>query len=165
MILKLRNNNTLEVDDFQFRCCIGKKGLISSKKKEEGDLSTPKGFYKLKELYYREDKYKKLECKLKKKIIKKNLGWCCDSTKKSYNKVIKITKKNKKYEKLYRDDTKYDIIIILDYNMKKTIPGKGSAIFIHITKDYKPTAGCIAFKEKDLLIMLKILKKNSYIKI
>lgn len=165
MIIKLKNNNTLEVDNFQFRCCIGKNGLINSIKKKEGDLKTPKGFYKLKEIYYRNDKYSKLESKLKKIIIKKNFGWCCNTSSKSYNKMIKIKKQNKNYEKLYRNDSKYNIIIILNYNMKKTIPGKGSAIFIHITKDYKPTAGCIALKEKDLLIMLKILKKNTYIKI
>jgi L,D-peptidoglycan transpeptidase YkuD (ErfK/YbiS/YcfS/YnhG family) len=66
---------------------------------------------------------------------------------------------------LYRKDYKYDLLIPIKYNFKKRIPGKGSCIFIHLTKDYKPTAGCIALKKKDFLIMLKIIKKNTKIKI
>ena len=61
--------------------------------------------------------------------------------------------------------TKYDFLIPIKYNFNKPIVGKGSCIFIHLTKDYKPTAGCIALKEKDFLIMLKIINKNSKIKI
>ena len=81
-----------------------------------------------------------------------------------YNKLCKI-KKNIKSEKLRRKDSKYDLLIPIKYNFKKPIIGKGSCIFIHLTKDYKPTAGCVALKEKDFLIMLKLIKKDSKIKI
>ena len=154
MIIKLKDHNTLEVDDFQFRCCIGKNGLVSNKKKLEGDLSTPKGIFKLTEIYYRSEKIKLINTKLKKQKITKNMGWCDDSKSKFYNKLINIKKTKFKYEKLYRNDSKYDIIIVIDYNRKKIIAGKGSAIFIHITNDYNPTAGCIALKKKDLVILL-----------
>ena len=60
---------------------------------------------------------------------------------------------------------KYDLLIPIKYNFKKTIAGLGSCIFIHLTKNYRPTAGCIALKKKDFLIMLKIIKKNTKIKI
>ena len=36
---------------------------------------------------------------------------------------------------------------------------------MHLTKNYKPTAGCIALKKKDFLIMLKLIKKIHKIKI
>ena len=78
--------------------------------------------------------------------------------------VCKI-EKNIKSEKLRRKDSKYDLLIPIKYNFKKPIAGKGSCIFIHLTKDYKPTAGCVALKEKDFLIMLKLIRRNSKIKI
>jgi L,D-peptidoglycan transpeptidase YkuD (ErfK/YbiS/YcfS/YnhG family) len=94
-----------------------------------------------------------------------DLGWCNDSRfTKKYNKLFKIKKKIK-HEKLKRNDHKYDLLIPIKYNFTKPITGQGSCIFIHLTKDYKPTAGCIALEEKDFLIMSKLIKKKSKIKI
>ena len=76
--------------------------------------------------------------------------------------LLKLKKKIK-HEKLNRKDNKYDFFIPIKYNFKKPVPGLGSCIFIHITNNYKPTAGCVALKEKDFLIMLKLIKKNSKI--
>ena len=93
------------------------------------------------------------------------MGWCNDSHfPKKYNKLFKLEKKIG-HEKLKRKDYKYDFLIPIKYNFKKPIAGHGSCIFIHLTKDYKPTAGCIGLKEKDFLIMIKLIKKNSKIKI
>ena len=162
MLIYLKNNNTLCVDEFQFRCVIGKNKL--KKNKIEGDNSTPVGKFKLLSLYYRKDKIKYIDTKLNKVAIKKNLGWCDDIRSQFYNKPITIDK-NIKHEKMFRRDTKYDLVIVLDYNFKKPILGKGSAIFIHITHNYKPTAGCIALNKKDLIILLKIISKKTYLKI
>ena len=74
-------------------------------------------------------------------------------------------KKEIKHEKLYRKDTKYDLIIPIKYNFKKPVLGKGSCIFLHVTKNFKPTAGCIALKKKDFLIMLKLISSKTKIKI
>ena len=93
------------------------------------------------------------------------MGWCNDiNIPKKYNKLIKINN-SLRHEKLTRKDHKYDLLIPIKYNFKKPIPGIGSCIFIHLTKNYRPTAGCIALKEKDFLIMLKLIKKNTKIKI
>ena len=162
MIIKLLNKHTLEIDDFQFRCCIGKKGLRKNKK--EGDKSTPIGKFKLNRIFYRPDRIKKFNCKVKKIKIKKNMGWCDDPISKKYNRLIKTSNKIK-HEKLYRRDNKYDILIELDYNLKKIIPFAGSAIFLHLTKNYKPTAGCIAINLNDMKILIKILDKNNLIEI
>ena len=162
MLIYLKNNNTLCVDEFQFRCVIGKNRL--KKNKIEGDNSTPVGKFRLLSLYYRKDKTKYIDTKLNKIAIKKKLGWCDDIESHFYNKPITINK-NIKHEKMFRRDTKYDLVIVLDYNFRKPILGKGSAIFIHITHDYKPTAGCIALNKKDLLILLKIISKKTYLKI
>lgn len=162
MIIKLLNKHTLEIDDFQFRCCIGKKGL--KKNKKEGDKSTPIGKFKLNRIFYRPDRIKKFNCKVKKIKIKKNMGWCDDPVSKKYNRLIKTSNKIK-HEKLYRRDNKYDILIELDYNLKKIIPFAGSAIFLHLTKNYKPTAGCIAINLNDMRILIKILDKNNLIEV
>ena len=45
MIIYLENKHTLQVDEFKFKCCIGKKGLTFNKK--EGDKKTPRGLYRL----------------------------------------------------------------------------------------------------------------------
>ena len=81
------------------------------------------------------------------------MGWCDDvNFPKKYNRLIKIEKKIR-HEKLKRKDNKYDLLIPIKYNFKKTITGKGSCIFIHLTKYYKPTAGCVALRKKDFLIL------------
>ena len=163
MTIFVKNKHTLEIEEFKFKCCIGKRGSTTNKK--EGDKKTPKGTFKIGNLYYRKDRQKKPSTILKCISIKKNMGWCDDiSFPKKYNKLLKIQKKIR-HEKLKRKDHKYDLLIPIKYNFTKPIVGLGSCIFIHLTKDYKPTAGCVALNEKDFLIMLKIIKKNSKIKI
>ena len=163
MIICLKNKQTLQIDDFNFKCCIGKKGVTF--KKREGDQKTPRGIFKIENLYYRKDRIKKPKTPLKCVEIKKNMGWCDDiNFKKKYNKLFKIDNKTN-HEKLKRKDHKYDLLIPIKYNFLKPIKNLGSCIFIHLTKDYKPTAGCIALKEKDFLIMLKLIDRNTKIKI
>ena len=163
MPIIVKNKETLIFQDFKFRCSIGKKGF--TKNKSEGDLKTPRGVFNIGNLYFRSDKNKKPITKLKCIPIKKNMGWCDDvQSKKKYNKLI-IVNKNIKHEKLYRNDNKYDFFIPISYNTQKRILGKGSAIFIHLTNNFKSTHGCIAMKKDDFLILLKLIKKNTKIKI
>jgi len=162
MIIHLKNKQTLKIGNFYFKCSIGASGV--TKKKIEGDKKTPKGIYSIEHLYVRKDRIKKIRSNLKIIKIKKNMGWCDDTRSKKYNKLIKI-KKNIRHEKLYRNDFKYDLLIPIKYNFKKPKKNLGSCIFIHLTKDYKATKGCIALKKKDFFIMLKLIKKNSKIKI
>ena len=163
MIIILKNKHTLKVDEFHFKCCIGKNG--SSIIKKEGDKKTPKGIFKIHNLYYRKDRVEKPITSLKCIEIKNNMGWCNDiNHPKKYNKFIK-TNIQVKHEKLKRKDHKYDFLIPIRYNFSKPIVGLGSCIFLHLTKDYKPTAGCIGLKEKDFLIMLKLIDRNTKIKI
>ncbi len=141
MIIYLKNKHTLEVDDFKFRCSIGKNG--KSKKKEEGDKKTPIGYFEIENLYYRSDRIKKPSTKLKCIKIKKNMGWCDDPF----------------------DLNKYDLFIPIKYNFLKPVKFRGSCIFIHLTSNYKPTLGCVAIKKKDFLIMLKLINKKTKIQI
>ena len=114
MHVKLINKRLL-FDKHKIKCAIGKKGLSSSKK--EGDFTTPKGKFKFLNLFFRKDKIK-VKTKLKKIIIKKNMGWCDDISSKFYNRLIKLPFRYK-YEKLFRSDNIYDIFIVINYKTKQ----------------------------------------------
>ena len=146
---------------YKLKCSIGKSGITHFKK--EGDLATPKGTFKLGLLYYRKNRNKSIKTKLKKKVIKKNMGWCDDSKSRKYNQEIYFPFKYGA-EKLYRKDKIYDIFINIKYNQSPVIKAKGSAIFLHITnKKYKQTKGCIAIIKKDFLKILPSIGKNTKI--
>ena len=162
MMIFLKNKQTLKINDFIFRCSVGKNGFSSNKK--EGDKKTPKGKYLIENLYYRKDRIKKPYTRLKCIEITSKMGWCDDVKSKNYNKLIKTNEKVK-HEKLKRKDHKYDLLIPIKYNFIKPKKGIGSCIFIHLTKNYKPTAGCVALRKKDFLIMLKLINKKTKIKI
>jgi len=162
MTIKIKKHLLL-YKDYKLKCSIGKSGINKSKK--EGDLATPKGTYKLGILYYRKDRVNIPKCKLNKKIIKKNMGWCNDSRSNKYNKEIKYPFKYG-FEKLYRRDNIYDMFINIKYNFKPAIKKKGSAIFLHLTsKKYKPTKGCVALTKKDFLKILVLINKKTKISI
>jgi len=162
MNILVKNKNTLIFDEFKFKCCVGKYGF--TKNKIEGDKKTPRGIFKLGNIFFRKERVNIPISKIKKIPIKRYMGWCDDSKSPKYNKLIKISKKTK-HEKMFRKDKKYDFLIPIKYNMEKTIKKKGSAIFLHLTKDYEPTDGCIALKKNDFLVLLKLINRKTKIKI
>tara|TARA_Y100000816_G_scaffold289822_1_gene277095 strand:- start:800 stop:1315 length:516 start_codon:yes stop_codon:yes gene_type:complete len=163
MTIILKNKETLIFNEFKFKCSIGKKGLTKNKK--EGDKKTPIGTFSLGNLFYRNDRNIKPLTKLKCVKIQKDMGWCNDvRSNKYYNKLVR-NNKTVKNESLYRRDYKYDFMVPINYNTKNTQLGKGSAIFLHLSNNLKPTLGCIALNKKDFLILVKLIDKNTKIKI
>ncbi len=159
----INKSGYLKYKDRKFRCALGKAGI--QKKKEEGDYITTKGKYNIIKIYYRSDRLKKISSKFKLIKIMKNMGWCNDPKSRKYNQLINIPTKYS-HETLYRRDNIYDLILVLNYNMKPTIKNKGSAIFIHVAKNnYNKTAGCIALKKTDLIYLIKEIKKNTKVMI
>ena len=155
--------NLLLYKGYKLKCSIGKSGVKNSKK--EGDLATPRGIFELGLLYYRKDRNQSLKSRLKKRVIKKNMGWCNDSKCKKYNQEIYYPFKYEA-EKLYRKDKIYDILINIKYNHSPIIKERGSAIFLHLTnKKYKPTKGCVAILKKDFLKILPSINGNTKISI
>ena len=153
----------LKYKNLKFRCALGKAGI--GKKIKEGDNITPKGTYKIIKIYYRKDRIKELVSQIKLVQIKKNMGWCDDPKSKKYNQLIYLPTKYS-HEKLYRRDNIYDLILVLNYNIKPIIKNKGSAIFIHIArKNYKKTAGCIALEKNNLIKLVLKIQKYTKIKI
>ena len=149
----------LKYKNLKFKCALGKAGI--GNKKTEGDNITPTGIFKIVKIYYRKDRIKKITSNFRPIEISKDMCWCDDPKSKKYNQLIKLpTKYNN--EKLFKKNNIYDLIIVLNYNMKPVIKNKGSAIFIHVAKkNYKKTAGCIALKKVHLLKLVKEIKKNT----
>ena len=173
LVINLNKKYFLKVGNKAFRCQIGTGGLKNAAKKVEGDKTTPIGKWYLESLYYRPDRVLRPKFK-KKKVLKthqitKNCGWCDDIRSLHYNKRINIKnfpllKVN--YEKLWREDNVYDILLELSHNKYPTIRNKGSAIFIHCSfLDKRDTNGCVALKRKDLLFLLNNLKDNIFIRV
>ena len=157
------NKKYLTFGNFKVKCSVGKKGIHT--KKREGDLITPKGLFKIKEVLFRKERLKKLKTKIKIKPIKKNMGWCDDPESEQYNKLISYPFKFRS-EKLHRSDNIYDIILVLDFNMYPIRKNKGSAIFLHVAKkDFSPTKGCIAIQKHHLKKLLKMVNKKTKVKI
>ena len=145
--------------DFKVKCSVGKRGI--GFKKKEGDLITPKGIFKIKNIFYRKDRLKKLKTSLKKSAIQKRMGWCDDPKSKRYNQLIYYPFRYNS-EKLYRRDNIYDIIVVLDFNMRPIIKNKGSAIFLHVAKkNVSTTKGCIAIKKNELKKLLGLINSRT----
>ena len=156
-------NKKLSIGSYNVKCAVGKRGIKN--KKKEGDLVTPKGIFKIKSILYRKDRISNLKTRIKKVIIRKNMGWCDDPKSKQYNKLIKFPF-GYSAEKLYKKDNIYDIVIVLNFNFTPIRKNKGSAIFIHIAKKkFKSTAGCIAVKKKDIKNIIKVINKKTIVKI
>ena len=150
-------------NDYKVKCSIGKRGI--NIKKKEGDLITPKGIFKIMNIYYRKDKVKNILTNFKMIPIKKNMGWCDDPRSIKYNKLIKYPFSFKS-EKLYRSDNIYDIVLVLNFNMRPIKKNKGSAIFIHVAnRKFSPTKGCVAIKKTDLKKIIRFITKKTKIKI
>ena len=173
LVIKLNKKYFLKVGNKKLSCQVGLGGFKHAAQKVEGDQKTPIGKWYFETLYYRPDRV--LRPRLKKKnILKinkitKNCGWCDDVKSNYYNKYVKInnvTSLNISYEKMWREDDAYDIIIVISHNIKPIIKNKGSAIFIHCSfLNKRNTAGCIALDKKDLIFLLNNLRHTTYIKI
>ena len=173
LVTNINKKYFLKVGNKTFSCQIGSGGLKNPVEKVEGDKTTPIGKWNLKSVFYRSDRVLRPRFKKKNilniKHITKNCGWCDDIKSYNYNKYIKINDskiRTTNYEKLWREDEAYDIIIEISHNTKPTIKNKGSAIFIHCSFfDNKSTAGCIALNKKNLFYLIKNIRETTFIKI
>ncbi len=144
----------LKLKGKEYKCALGKKGVTRDKK--EGDLATPVGCFLIREVFYRKDRLGEQTFSFKTNVISENDAWCDDVDNKRYNKHIILADSEVSNEKLWREDDVYDVVAVLGHNDNPPVPGKGSAIFMHVAcEGYIKTAGCIALSQKDLLEVLK----------
>lgn len=139
--------------DCRVRCALGRSGITTGKR--EGDGATPAGRFPLREVFYRPDRLRPPPgCRLPVVAIDPGLGWCDDPADAAYNRPVRLPFAPS-HEQLWRDDGLYDLLAVLGYNDDPVIPGRGSAIFLHVARpDFAPTEGCVALALADLIALL-----------
>ena len=149
-------------NDHKIECLVGKNGI--GNKRREGDFVTPTGIFKIIKVFYRYDKIGTIKTRVKsEKILKKHL-WNTDSRTTGYNQICMFPSKHNT-EFLFRKDDLYDLVLVLNFNMKPVKKFKGSAIFIHCSGNQKFTEGCVAVKKKILIRIIGFLSPYSLIRI
>jgi len=163
MILKVDPEGWLDAAGQRFRCALGKGGI--TRDKQEGDGATPTGRFALRRLLYRPDRLTPPECRLTAGAIAPDDGWCDDPNHSDYNLPVKLPHQAR-CERMWREDEVYDLVVPLGYNDDPPVPGKGSAIFLHVARPlYVPTEGCVALARKDLIALLEMLPDQSWIEV
>ena len=154
---------TLRYKSLAFTCALGRSGVRVDK--HEGDGATPVGRYALKRLLYRADRLMPPATKLPIWPTAKDDGWCDAPDDANYNRPVKLPYPASA-ENMWREDSLYDLVVVLGHNDDPVVPYAGSAIFIHVAApDFAPTAGCIALAREDLLAVLRALPGATFIDI
>ena len=123
-------------------CALGRSGVRVGKR--EGDGATPFGLIRLVRAFYRPDRGPPPWTGLPLERLRPKDGWCDDPAARRYNRRV-ARPCRASHEAMWRDDALYDVVIETDWNRSPAIPGRGSAIFMHIARDgFRPTEGCVA---------------------
>jgi L,D-peptidoglycan transpeptidase YkuD (ErfK/YbiS/YcfS/YnhG family) len=155
----------LSLGDRRVRCALGKDGVTPAAAKREGDGASPAGTWPIRELLYRPDRGARPETALPARAISPDDGWCDAPDDPAYNRLIKRPHAAS-HETIWREDRLYDRVIVLGYNDDPVVPGKGSAIFLHIAREgYLPTEGCVAVSPDDMDALLAMAKPGDAVAI
>lgn len=148
----------LEYGPFRWPCALGRGGIKS--RKREGDGATPRGKFALLGGRYRLDRFQRLAAPLPLLPIKPLDGWCDAPGDRNYNRPVRHPYLASA-EQLWREDGLYDVLVVLDYNIRPRGRGRGSAIFLHVAREgFEPTEGCVALRKRDLRLLLQRLKRG-----
>ncbi len=143
------------------RAALGRTGIVAARR--EGDGSTPFGRLPLREVLYRADRGKRPRTQLPVRAIRVSDGWCDDPVEANYNRLVTLPAA-RRAEGLWRADRLYDVVIVLGYNDRPRVKGRGSAIFVHLARPgYTPTQGCIALSRHDIVRLLARARRGSAI--
>ncbi len=163
VVIDVYANGTLTFGEASYRCSLGPSGI--TREKTEGDGATPIGEFPLRRVLYRPDRIDRPVTGLDVMALSENDGWCDDVNSSDYNKPISLPSEES-HERLWREDHIYDVIVELGFNDNPPVPGKGSAIFLHVAREeYTPTQGCVALMLGDLLSVLKRCDPGAMIRI
>jgi L,D-peptidoglycan transpeptidase YkuD (ErfK/YbiS/YcfS/YnhG family) len=156
-----RTRGVLVAGPLTFPVALGRGGILANKR--EGDGATPRGRFRLKRLWWRADRMPRPATLLPSRRIEARDAWCEDPADRRYNRHIKIPADNTG-DRLRRGDQLYDLIIEIDHNTRPRIAGRGSAVFIHVSRPgFTPSEGCITMPTPRLRRLLKNLGPHSSI--
>jgi L,D-peptidoglycan transpeptidase YkuD (ErfK/YbiS/YcfS/YnhG family) len=143
------------------QAALGQGGIRMLKR--EGDGSTPLGRFPVRQVLYRADRIQRPRTRLPLRAIDSHDGWCEDPADRNYNRLVKLSGRSDA-DRLKRDDHLYDLVLVLGYNDRPRVRGRGSAIFMHLARPgFAPTAGCIALRRHDLMMLLAGLRRGTWI--
>lgn len=156
---------TLKHEDIAMPCLIGKGGTIRADAKREGDGASPLGRWPIRTVLLRPDRMSSLpSLTLPWRWLRSDDGWCDDPDDAAYNRPVRHPY-SKSAERLWREDSAYDVIVVLGHNDSPPLQGLGSAIFLHCAGARDFTEGCIAIAKEDLLGLLPLLSEQDAIEI
>lgn len=142
---------------------LGRSGIRALKR--EGDGGTPLGRFPVRQVFYRADRVGRPRTKLPLHAIQEHDGWCDDPADRNYNRLVKLPARQSA-EGLKRGDALYDLLLVLGYNDRPRVRGRGSAIFVHLARPgYTPTDGCIALSRHDMLMLLAEVQPGTHVAI
>ena len=145
----------------RFRRAIGRGGISTDKR--EGDGATPAGKLALTRVLYRPDRIERPETILPCAALGRDDGWCDAPDDPAYNQPVRLPH-GASAETMWRDDGVYDLVVVTDHNAEPVVPGRGSAIFVHVARpDFAPTEGCIAFSLEDLRSIVEEWRRDDRI--
>lgn len=156
-----RQRGWLQLDGRAIPVALGRGGIRVDKR--EGDGGTPRGVFHPVRLWWRSDRHARPRTALPMRHITAADAWSEDPADRRYNQPIRI-KDGEPGDRLKRDDHLYDFIIEIDHNTRPRIPGRGSAVFLHLARDdFGPTAGCVGMTREAMLRLLARLSPQTRI--
>jgi L,D-peptidoglycan transpeptidase YkuD (ErfK/YbiS/YcfS/YnhG family) len=145
----------------RFPCSHGWGGILPAAEKAEGDGASPAGAWRLLWLYWRADRGLRPCAGLHAMPLGPQQGWAETPVDPAYNRPVRHPHAYPA-DRMTRGDPLYDICAITDHNSDPVVPGAGSAIFVHLWRRPRwPTAGCIAFRRRDLEWILARWQRSS----
>jgi L,D-peptidoglycan transpeptidase YkuD (ErfK/YbiS/YcfS/YnhG family) len=147
------------------RCALGRTGVRPAGEKREGDLASPIGVWPIRRLLYRPDKGPAPRTELPVEAIAPHDAWCDDPAEAAYNQPIKLPHRGS-FERMWRDDDLYDLVLVLGHNDDPPKPMMGSAIFLHVARPaYAPTEGCVALARADVEALAAVARPGDAVEI
>jgi L,D-peptidoglycan transpeptidase YkuD (ErfK/YbiS/YcfS/YnhG family) len=147
----------------RLRCALGRGGIVETK--VEGDGCTPAGRFPIRQLLYRTDRVRALGLRIPMQPLSPSDGWCDDPADARYNRPVSLPYAGR-HERLWREDSIYDLILVIGHNDEPVVPGNGSAVFLHLAQpDFRPTEGCVAFSRVDFIRLLEAVEPSTSVRI
>lgn len=163
MDILVDSDGTLSWRGHRVRCALGRGGLRLGKR--EGDGATPVGCFPLRRVFYRRDRIALPTTALAVAAIEADMGWCDDPAHSAYNQPVQLPFAAS-HERLWRRDGLYDLLAVIGWNDQPVMPGRGSAIFLHVARpDFAPTEGCVALARDDLAALLAACQPGDHIRV
>jgi L,D-peptidoglycan transpeptidase YkuD (ErfK/YbiS/YcfS/YnhG family) len=165
MIFTATADGWFDIGGRRVRCALGKAGVAPADQKREGDLASPAGVWPIRRVLYRPDEGAPPVTDLPVEALSPDDGWCDAPDDEDYNRPIKLPHPAS-FEKMWRDDGLYDLVVVLGYNDDPPVEQRGSCIFLHLARPgYAPTEGCVAVGREDMEALLAIAAPGDAVEI